>query len=92
MVLFYFKDFALFFLHLYIPGSSSRYSDCSDIFFKGNGSYLIFNVLSITVMKCGWNELDFSYTFKNKNPETPLEILGYSSNDKCIHCLVKIRF
>lgn len=76
MVLFYFEDFALFVLHLYI----SRYSDCSDIFFKGNGSYLIFNVLSITVMKCGWNELDFSYTFKNKNPETPLEILGYISD------------
>lgn len=82
MILFYFEDFALFFLHLYIPGtcSSSRYSDFSDIFFKGNGSYLIFNVLSITVIKCGWNELDFSYTFKNKNPETPLEILGYISD------------
>lgn len=33
-----------------------------------------------------------SYKNYGKNPETPLEILGYSSNDKCIHCLVKIRF
>lgn len=35
-------------------------------------------------MKCGWNELDFSYTFKNKNPETPLEILGYISDWKLL--------
>lgn len=77
MVLFYFEECLLFFLYLYIFGSLFRYLDCSDIFFKGNGFYLIFNVLSIIVMKCGWNEFDFFYIFKNKNLEIFLEILGY---------------
>lgn len=35
---------------------------------------LISNFFSILVIKCGWNELEFSYTYKNINSETPLEI------------------
>lgn len=43
-------------------------------------SYICIYLVVHPGMKCGWNELDFSYTFKNKNPETPLEILGYISD------------